>query len=177
MLFVVSLQQLAAQDGLQGRVTILEVRQSNLVSFSRESLEHCSRDLATKHQKLIMKRYLSRGSRIVQFIILQTITQLDNKLIYSEPLQHCENFSSFWLGLFRIFLLDFAIFIMNTIFADNKIIEQSWSVQQASLRNIPLAPQFPLRMSCSPAKAPNAKKFFFPTRNQSSKPTDNSSKV
>lgn len=66
---------------------------------------------------------------------------------------------------------------MNTIFADNKIIEQSISVQQTSLRNIPLAPQLPLRMSCSPTKVPNAKKFFFPTRNQSSKPVDNSIRV
>jgi len=66
---------------------------------------------------------------------------------------------------------------MNTIFADNKIIEQSSKVQQASLRNIPLAPQLQLRMSYSPPKAPNAKKFFFPTRNQSSKATDNSSKI
>jgi hypothetical protein len=70
-----------------------------------------------------------------------------------------------------------AIFIMNTIFADNKIIEQSCTVQQASLRNIPLAPQLPLRMSCSPVKAPNAKKFFFPARNLTSKPADNSTKM
>jgi hypothetical protein len=50
MLFVMGLQQLAAQDGLQGRVAILEVRKGDLASFSCESMEHSSRDLGTKHQ-------------------------------------------------------------------------------------------------------------------------------
>jgi hypothetical protein len=58
---------------------------------------------------------------------------------------------------------------MESTFADNKIIDPNSTTQLVSLKSLPIAPQLPLRMSCSPKKMPNNKKFFFPMRNQSSK--------
>ena len=58
---------------------------------------------------------------------------------------------------------------MSAIFSDNKIVDPNSTTQQVSLKSLPIAPQLPLRMSCSPKKMPNSKKFFFPVRNQSSK--------
>jgi hypothetical protein len=66
---------------------------------------------------------------------------------------------------------------MHVIFADNKIIDPHGTSQQISLRNLPLAPQLPLRMSCSPQKMPIPKKFFFPMRNQSSRQEETKSKA
>ena len=57
---------------------------------------------------------------------------------------------------------------MSALFSDNKIIDPN-STQLVSLKSLPIAPQLPMRMSCSPKKMPNSKKFFFPVRNQSSK--------
>ena len=67
--------------------------------------------------------------------------------------------------------------MMNAIFSDNKIIDPNSTTQQVSLRNLPMAPQLPLRMSCSPLKMPTTKKFFFPGRNRSSKQDDSKSRI
>lgn len=59
--------------------------------------------------------------------------------------------------------------MMATIFSGNKIEEQYSSSQQISFRNIPASPHLPLRHSLSPQKTKASKKFFYPTRNQSSR--------
>ena len=55
------------------------------------------------------------------------------------------------------------------MFSDEKINDPNATTKLTSLRNIPIIPMMPLRLSLSPQKFKASKKFFFPTRNRSIK--------
>ena len=54
MFFMMDLKEFAADDRLEGRVTIFKIWECNFAGLGREPKPQCFREHSTYHQKLIM---------------------------------------------------------------------------------------------------------------------------